>query len=156
MPLSFLHRLFDRLVVRFALHYIAIYRDEERVLFYRFRLFESRRRGLCIYLHKFVGEDWDDVHDHPWAFGSMILAGRYLERRPGKRDRVRGLLSIGVHGAYYRHTTKLLDGRPCWTLMVCGRKHAEWGFYDEAGSYRKASGTYKPRWRPMLGWTQTP
>lgn len=145
-------RFLDWLVVRLQLHYIPILRDKEQVLFYRFRLLETKR--LRVYLHKFVAEDWEDLHDHPWWFGSIVLAGRYLERRPGRRDRVRGWLSIGIHRPSYRHTTKLLDGRPCWTLMACGRNVAKWGFFDAQGNYRRASGTYRPTWKPMVGWVK--
>lgn len=146
MTLTFMHRLIERLVARLGLSYITIYRGEGRVLFHRFRLIETRTFG--IYLHKFIDDDWDDLHNHPWWFGSIILAGRYLERRPGRRDRVRGWLSIGIHRPSYRHTTKLLDGRPCWTLMVRGQKICRWGFFTAGGAYRNASGMYHPTWRP--------
>ncbi|MGH3970512.1 MAG: hypothetical protein ACRDTV_20930, partial [Mycobacterium sp.] len=39
-----------------------------------------RNRHLNIYLHHFHRSDDPDVlHDHPWDFVSILIAGRYIE-----------------------------------------------------------------------------
>ena len=42
---------------------------------------------LNLYLHKFVGsDDPGGLHDHPWTFATLILAGSYRPPRQGSND----------------------------------------------------------------------
>ena len=47
----------------------------------RFYLFLRDRKDFPfnIFLHRFLKSDPDDLHDHPWAFRSLILFGGYWE-----------------------------------------------------------------------------
>lgn len=88
-----------------------------------------------VYLHKFVAsDDPDALHDHPWMFASLCLAGRYREILPSGRAELRRPGTVAVRRAAARHRVELLaDGRggehPCWTLLVTGPKVREWGFW---------------------------
>ena len=91
-------------------------------------------RHLNIYLHHFRSSDDDRaLHDHPWAFASILIAGAYLEitdsastlRTPG---------SIARRRADHRHRIQLVtkpDGteRGCWTLLITGPHRRQWGFW---------------------------
>lgn len=46
----------------------------------RWRLIETSLGA--IYLHKFHRSDGKDLHDHPWAFASIILWRGYIEETP--------------------------------------------------------------------------
>lgn len=48
----------------------------------RYRIFEWTRFG-GLYLHIFHRSDHDVMHDHPWAFASLILSAGYIEATPG-------------------------------------------------------------------------
>src|SRR3954465_13658675 len=55
----------------------------------RWTLFGARSNGnVAVYLHRFHRSDADELHNHPWPFISIILAGGYWERTPasGWRD----------------------------------------------------------------------
>jgi hypothetical protein len=91
-------------------------------------------RWLNLYLHTFVGsDDPRGLHDHPWPFASLILAGSYYETTSaGQQRRRRGTLA--VHRATHRHRVCLpVDtcGReiPCWTVIVTGPHRRQWGFW---------------------------
>lgn len=104
---------------------------------------------LSVYLHHIHRPDAEvDPHDHPWAFASLVLCGSYEEVTwPDKaneyyrypRDRRRWSVRRTPRRA--AHMITKVTG-PLWTLVVTGRDHGEWGFYQE--------GHYSP-WRKYLG-----
>lgn len=105
--------------------------------------------GRGLYLHHFVGDDWSrDLHDHPKRFISIGLWGRYLE------EVMRGdsfSTTTTVHEyrapwvrtfpAEHIHRLQLIDGRPCWTLVIVLRTVRKWGFWHQ--------GTWIP-WRQYV------
>lgn len=114
-----------------------------------------RNAWLNVYLHKFLRDDDDRaLHDHPWAFVSIMLRGGYIEMtdaHPGRHG-VRGFCacafcivrsvrrapSIAFRKATHTHRVILFDDgfgkrRPCWTVVVTGPKLREWGFYCPKG-----------------------
>jgi hypothetical protein len=124
-----------------------------RVYLRRLRLIETPWFGVK--LHKIVLSDdprTRGLHDHPWSFVSFQITGGYRELVPGRNfekpwydgkpfpapDPARG-----VSGSFYRwklhrrvnvvraddlHAVRLDDERPCWTLVVNGRRRRQWGF----------------------------
>lgn len=117
---------------------------------YRWTLFQPRRprwfwRGFGVYLHNFVGDDWSrDLHDHPKRFISIGLKGRYVETTPVSADSmdVGELLTGFSHRVYaapwlrtfpatHIHRLSLIDGQPCWTLVIVLRSVREWGFWHQ-------------------------
>lgn len=91
-----------------------------------------RNSRVNIYLHKFIRSDDDVQHDHPWWFISLILRGEYDEV-VGDRVTRRKRGSVAFRRAEHYHQVRLVDGAPCVTLIVTGRKKREWGFYCPKG-----------------------
>jgi hypothetical protein len=113
---------------------------------YLLRWFLIPRNGwMNIYLHKFLRDDDDRaLHDHPWWFVSFMLKGAYLETTPhpnseyGTQTKVRSAPSVAYRPAAARHRVTLFknqDGsaKPCWTIVITGRKAREWGFWCPKG-----------------------
>jgi hypothetical protein len=93
---------------------------------------------FSIALHRFVRGDNDrDLHDHPYAFWSLILKGGYWEiflgadgqvnkvwQRPGKLLR---------RPATWRHRVELPAQQCCWTLLLRWPTERSWGFWTSEG-----------------------
>lgn len=117
-----------------------------RFFIFRTKLFPNFR----IFLH-FINRSDDDrhLHDHPWDFTSLILAGGYEEELPPPqwmRDkvkeskwRIRQYIEVRKPGnllrnkAEHTHRVQLRDGRPAWTLVRAGKARRVWGFHTEEG-----------------------
>lgn len=100
-------------------------------------------RWFSVYLHHFVGDDWSlDLHDHPKRFISIGLKGAYVEETgepwivkhggdptlfPVKRTYRAPW--IRTFPAEHIHRIALIDGRPCWTLVIVLRAVRPWGFW---------------------------
>jgi hypothetical protein len=109
-------------------------------------------------LHCFHRSDEDrELHDHPWAFISILLRNGYNEVRPPKS--VRNMLldnglgieqgwvasihdvecvryrpgSILVRPARWAHRVQLVDGRESWSLVIVFPRVREWGFHCVGG-----------------------
>lgn len=97
-----------------------------------------RNRWLNVYLHKFCRDDDDRaLHDHPWWFVSLMLAGRYIEHTISGVI-TRGVGSVAFRRATHAHRVELLkrqDGTPipCWTIVLTGARSREWGFWCPQG-----------------------
>ena len=105
-----------------------------------------RNPWLNVYLHQFLRDDDDRaLHDHPWWFISIMLWGSYTEWRiepsiwHGRgfpestiEPRRRRAGSIAFRSAETRHRVTL-NGKPCWTLVITGRKKRTWGFWCPRG-----------------------
>ena len=109
---------------------------------YRWTLFQPRRprwlwRGFGVYLHHFVGDDWSrDLHDHPKRFISIGLWGAYCETVGHGSDlvgsrRIYIAPWIRTFPAEHIHRLSLIQGRPCWTLVIVLRSVREWGFWHD-------------------------
>ena len=90
-----------------------------------------------IFLHKFLKGDPDDVHDHPWSYFTIILAGGYYEwiaqfNEDGTKNcevRVwRGPGSFRFGNTHTFHRIELKEGVTPWTLFIPGPQRREWGF----------------------------
>lgn len=100
-----------------------------------------RNRWFNVYLHQFLRDDDDRaLHDHPWWFISVMLRGAYMEHLEDGRIIGRYAPSIAIRPALHRHRVQLFPTggpwsprRPCWTLVITGRKYREWGFWCPKG-----------------------
>lgn len=109
------------------------------------RYYVATLLGWRVYLHRFVGNDPDGLHDHPFNYSfSLILAGWYYEER---RDGLRRRRWVNWVGADTFHRVILpadLGGRAAtrdvWTLFFHSRRVKEWGFLRRA---REAARTAK-------------
>ena len=96
-----------------------------------------------VYLHQFLRDDDDRaLHDHPWAWCSILLRGGYIEHTIEQGGIHRRLLreapSIKISGPRRAHRVELLAdgvtrryaaGAPCWTLFITGPRVRAWGFH---------------------------
>lgn len=105
--------------------------------------------GGMVYLHHFHRGDADrELHNHPWAGSSIILAGGYVEERRGygmsieRRTFHVGDTNVLEPDTYHR--VDLLDPTAgCWSLFTTGPKVQTWHFWD------RATGVLTP-WRDAL------
>jgi len=91
-----------------------------------------------VFLHKFLKGDPDDVHDHPWPYATLILAGGYYEWIPQftedgnlnceiRKWRGPGHFRICSPNSYHR--IELKKDVTAWTLFMPGPQRREWGFW---------------------------
>lgn len=115
----------------------------------RWGLFETT--WLSARVHYIASDDYDRaLHDHPWAFVSLVLSGGYEEIRPEVNDENnwmpqsdgslvevwhsswRGAGSIAYRRPTDRHM--VVGVRPgTYTLFFYGRARQWWGFYTRTG-----------------------
>lgn len=107
--------------------------------------------GLSLKLHLILRPDDDRcAHDHPWWFVRIILWGGYWEewsRDSGDSDDRLRIIGRSHRkpwrpwapwrfyycGHDFSHRiTELPRGRS-WTLVLCGRRSRDWGFYTRTG-----------------------
>ena len=89
-----------------------------------------------LFLHKFHKGDPGDVHDHPWPYATLILAGGYYEYTPvmsfgemiGETKHWRGPGHFRICSAFSYHRIELKAGVTPWTLFMPGPQTREWGF----------------------------
>jgi len=110
----------------------------------RYYLFlkDRKRFPFNVFLHKFLKGDPADVHDHPWPYATLILAGGYYEWIPqfDAQGRVsceirkwRGPGHFRICGANSYHRIELKPGVTAWSLFMPGPQRQEWGFrYNNA------------------------
>jgi len=85
-----------------------------------------------IRLHHILLSDEDlYLHDHPWDFVTLLLAGRYVETTDT------GDTEHTAPTALYRraedpHRLTLPDG-PVWTYVTTGQARRTWGFWTDEG-----------------------
>ena len=105
----------------------------------RYYLFLKDRKTFPfnVFLHKFHKGDPDDVHDHPWPYFTLILAGGYYEWVPvfntagQKINEIRYWRGPGhfrICGSNSYHRIELKEGVTAWTLFMPGPQKREWGF----------------------------
>lgn len=119
--------LFDRILSRVP--YFDITGNDATVYIRRYKLLQCRLGN--VYLHDIRRSDGDRcLHDHPWSFVSIILAGGYFEhmttgrhwRRPGQ---------LLVRPAATAHRIEI--DRPAWSLVFTGPRVRAWGFWTVIG-----------------------
>lgn len=115
----------------------------------RWWLLPYNRTGLAVRVHEILSSDRErDLHNHPWAYTSIVLRGGYFEhtlrefpgRAPVPIRRWYGPGSVLVRPANSFHRLELWkrpDGteEPCISLFITGPKrrdtapeHSCWGF----------------------------
>ena len=138
------------------------------------------RWGFCydklggFYIHHITGPDPGlDLHDHPWAFTTIILRGGYTEVRAETVDAIQFARTtarapefgpvgyVAVWRSRTAHRTPLdvahkitgvLPGT--WTLVLRGPTRRVWGFYPPTGRVEWTGYDYQAR-RPST-WTGNP
>lgn len=110
---------------------------------------------FSIKVHKILVSDDACMHDHPWAFLSVILKGGYIETanaadvqagengwtysRFCRKSRMMTTWkyinpgSIIYRPANWAHRLDIDPENPCWTLVFTFRKVKTWGFFTPGG-----------------------
>ena len=114
-------------------------RESKEPYLERYYIFLKDRKWFPfnIFVHKFLKSDPDDVHDHPWAYFTLILKGGYYEWIPGfnaegkktcevRKWRGPGHFRICRPSSYHR--IELHPEVTAWTLFMPGPQVREWGF----------------------------
>ena len=99
-------------------------RSARGILLVRYHLL--RTRWLTVMLHRLAASDDDRaLHDHPWAFVTVLLTSGYHEHTlQGRFWRRR--FSVLSRPATWQHRLELV--KPMWSLVFRGPTVREWGF----------------------------
>lgn len=136
-----IHRLLQRLAARTmrrAPDFIVGGQDNPYLL----RWFVIPRNPVFnIYVHRFLRSDDDRaLHDHPWAWCSILLQGSYVEWRKPKLGSLLLLNtqhfeapSVRCHGPRFAHRLELMPNIECVTLFITGPRVRNWGFHCPQG-----------------------
>ncbi len=149
----------EKLANRYASERFDIGRPGTGLYLTRWTLRGSRFNsdGGAVFLHHFHRSDADDaLHDHPWPFTSVILAGGYYEHAVAQdgiiRRRWYGPGRVLTRAAEWKHRTELLPGSDCWTLIFRGTKVRSWFFHCFAND--RLTGKSVP-WRSFVDKLET-
>jgi hypothetical protein len=94
--------------------------------------------GYQIRLHKFFRGDKDRaLHDHPWSFITFPLKAYAEVYWDGQREARRVVEAWRFHfrPAEHRHIVKQIWKRPFYTIILCGLKRNEWGFWPDPQTF---------------------
>lgn len=134
-----------RLLARKVYRKGHIYGTDGSLYMARYGLFETR--WLSARVHHIVRPDMDrHMHDHPWAFVSIVLKGSYVECMPMTMDpcfaaeidreymrtKTRRAWSIAWRPATARHCIGRVSEGGVWTLFITGPLRQWWGFFTPA------------------------
>lgn len=96
----------------------------------RYHLEYTRNRSARFH-HILAGDPSTDLHDHPWDYTTIILAGSYTEVTPD------GAYRYAAPCILTRRATQLhrlvLDDGPVWTWFSTGPVCRRWGFMTSTG-----------------------
>ena len=128
-------KIFIKVMTYFERYRIIQDRIEDEPYLERFYIFLRNRKyfPFNIFIHRFLKSDPDDLHDHPWAFASIILFGGYWEYTENEKN-WRGPLSFRYASANTFHRIELDKNIPyCWTIFIPFMSTRDWGFKTTNG-----------------------
>lgn len=105
-----------------------IYRNDDQPYLIRHSLFSCRY--FAIKVHNIRLSDHACLHDHPWAFITLLLKGGYVEHTE-QGSKVYGRGTILYRPARFLHRLEI--HQPVWTLVITFRKTRQWGFQTPKG-----------------------
>jgi hypothetical protein len=86
--------------------------------------------GAVRFHHILQSDPGEDLHDHPWDFVSLMLAGSYTEHTPAGVT-VYTAPCVITRKAEQLHRLEL--DQPVWTYIVTGKVRRRWGFCTSHG-----------------------
>lgn len=114
---------------------------------YLIRYYVFRSKYFNFFIHKFLRSDRDDLHDHPWNFGTYVVKGGYTEQnlnaytgkvdlfpkeRSVKKNRWATRKAEAVHRVVVDKELHIEDQEHATiTLCFTGRTRREWGFIKD-------------------------
>jgi hypothetical protein len=125
------------ILIRFLFLVKEIVSRQGATHFRRYRLLQTP--WLAIYIHQIKRSDMErDMHDHPWSFASIILAGAYEEDSmypPLFHEMFTKKFYAGdvvEHRADDAHKITLLSSE-VWTLVFTSGRERYWGYQTNSG-----------------------
>jgi len=128
---------------------------------YLIRYYLIQSKYLNVFIHIFLRSDRDDLHDHPWNFGTYIVRGSYREALASHgsvynlkyTSRSTKKYRFITRKAYHLHKVELdrqytvaeKDEAPM-TICITGKTVRDWGFVK-----RTATGQEWVFWKKYLG-----
>tara|TARA_B110000977_G_C11062515_1_gene486523 strand:+ start:638 stop:1087 length:450 start_codon:yes stop_codon:yes gene_type:complete len=110
-------------------------REDNEPYLERYYVFLKDRKNFPfnVFIHKFLKSDPDDLHNHPWEYRTLILAGGYWEHREeGTYWRRPGSYIYTPQNIFHR--VELDKNIPyCWTLFIPSVNISNWGFKTPKG-----------------------
>lgn len=107
--------------------------DPDEIYLTRYRIIQTP--WFSVYLHRMDGPDSrPTLHDHPWAFISLILRGGYREKRWNLHDRSvwhKDRRWLNIMRRDDAHAIEYLFRKPTWTLLLVGKRRRKWGYWTE-------------------------
>ena len=114
--------------------------SNEPYLYRHYLLLKERETfPFNIFIHKFMKDDEDDIHDHPWDFFHIIVSEGYWEYVPKNADRStldQGVEKIWRKPGYfgkcstnYKHRIVLDNNKKPWTIFIPFKRVTDWGFW---------------------------
>lgn len=89
---------------------------------------------FSMFLHTFYQDDPDPPHDHPWAFGRVILSGWYREHyHDGTSADFGPGHIVWRRSARVLHRVELIGGFPVTTIFWHWKRTRTWGFLHDEG-----------------------
>jgi hypothetical protein len=95
-------------------------------------LIRWRILGHHIKLHKFLKSDKECLHDHPWAFISIIIKGSYTEYTPSGNKKYKSPCIL-YRPAIWKHRLEIDECKAAWSIVINFRKVRSWGFWTKTG-----------------------
>jgi len=129
---------FGKVMDRLGRRRVILDRTSEEPYLIRFYPLFRNRNGFPynLTIHKIMKSDEDDLHDHPWSYGTLILKGGYYEHTPeGTFWRGPGHFRWSTGESLHRlELKKDEDGNdiPCWSCFIMGKRYREWGFIRDS------------------------
>jgi len=105
-----------------------ISRDNDRP--YMVRWIVARTFGWELKFNLFLRSDAACLHDHPWPFLSIMLAGSYIEHTAGGARRYKAPCIL-FRPARWRHRIEIHE--PCLTFNISAPRRRNWGFWTRDG-----------------------
>lgn len=116
---------------RRAVRYIWVVRNDQLVVNI-VRYYILKLPFMEVYLHQFFESDDDVLHNHPWSFLTLFLAGGYTEEFTRGHKRVLSAWRLVYRKASFRHRVLIAEGNrgKTWTLVMTGSRGKVWSFFD--------------------------
>lgn len=108
---------------------LSVIRDRTTEI-YMVRWVVARLFGWELKFNLFLSSDPRCMHDHPWPFLSVMLAGSYVEHSNAGVRRYAAPCML-YRPAKWRHRIEIKE--PCLTLNISAPRRRNWGFWTVNG-----------------------
>lgn len=109
-----------------------IYRGDNKPYLVRYSIFSCK--WFAIKIHHILLSDDDCLHDHPWAFISLLLKGSYVEvGTPDRKIKCYMAGDILYRRAEWAHKLMIEPGKTVWSFVITFKKQRQYGDFLRPG-----------------------